>query len=105
MPPPSRLPASPSSLVQTENHLFTQGKEQKEPIALDDPTDTEDTKSEKPLTAYQMLLIDVHQLMNEAAHTTAGRKAARAAEQSVHAAQDAAAKAAYNDLSTEDGGG
>ena len=100
--PLTPLPLRPRDAPQADSHLYTQGKEQKEPIEVDDATNTYNTKSEAKLTEYEALIVDVHTLMREAADATAGRKAAQAAEQSVHAAQDAAAKAAYKTLSPEE---
>jgi len=48
-------------VLQEGAHLYTQGKEQREPVQVDHPTQVEDTKSEK-FTEYEQLIVQVAEI-------------------------------------------
>mmetsp|Transcript_9718 Transcript_9718/g.29630 ORF Transcript_9718/g.29630 Transcript_9718/m.29630 type:complete len:138 (-) Transcript_9718:77-490(-) len=93
--------ASVKNWVSALKHLYTLGMEQREPVDIDDPVDTTDTKSEKPLSEYEELIIEVHELIQEVDELKGKRKAEKDAAREASCAQDRAARAAYKKLTEE----
>lgn len=87
--------------TQKNAHLYRQGKEQAEPVDVDDPEDTEATKSEE-LTQLQTLIIEVYELKAEADGSAEELKRKKQEKASSKSAQDAAAKAAFKNISREE---
>ena len=78
----------PHARPQDNSHLYTQGKEQSEPVDIDHPTDTTGTKAEEELSEYQSLLITVAELKREADLAAKERQAEKAAEAAARLAQE-----------------
>jgi len=88
--------------LSDNSHLYTQGKEQSEPVDIDHPTDTTGTKAEEELSEYQSLLITVAELKREADLAAKERQAEKAAEAAARLAQDAVAKKTFARITEEE---
>jgi hypothetical protein len=87
--------------TQKYAHLHSQGKEQSEPIEVDNPENTEANKCEDGLTELQTLIIEVASLKASANLSVVERKRQKQEQASSKTAQNAAAKAAFVEISEE----